>query len=57
MNRLDQMEKSGEIYILRPQVMPVSRLERNKESLMSFYEHGYKLAERKLDDMMKYLGG
>lgn len=57
MNRLDQMEKSGEIYILRPQVKPVSRLERNKESLMSFYEHGYKLAERKLDDMMKYLGG
>ncbi|HJD47335.1 MAG TPA: patatin family protein [Candidatus Mediterraneibacter norfolkensis] len=57
MNHLDQMEKSGEIFILRPQVKPVSRLERNKESLMSFYEHGYKLAERKLDDMMKYLGG
>ena len=56
MNHLDQMEKSGEIFILRPQVKPVSRLERNKESLLSFYEHGYNLAERKLDDMMRYLG-
>lgn len=55
MNHLDQMEKRGEIFVLRPQVKPVSRLERNKESLLSFYEHGYQLAERKLDDMMKYL--
>lgn len=55
MNHLDQLEKSGEIFILRPQVKPVSRLERNKESLLSFYEHGYQLADRKLDDMMKYL--
>ena len=55
MNHLDQLEKRGEIFVLRPQVKPVSRLERNKESLLSFYEHGYQLAERKLDDMMKYL--
>ena len=55
MNRIDQMEKSGEIFVLRPQVKPVSRLERNKDSLTSFYEHGYHLMERKLDDMMAYL--
>ena len=55
MNHLDQLAKRGEIFVLRPQVKPVSRLERNKESLLSFYEHGYQLAERKLDDMMKYL--
>lgn len=57
MNHLDQMEKSGEIFVLRPQVKPVSKLERNKESLLAFYEHGYNLAERKLDDLMKYVGG
>ena len=55
MNRIDQMEKRGEIFVLRPQVKPVSRLERNKDSLTSFYEHGYHLMERKLDDMMEYL--
>lgn len=55
MNYLDQLEKRGEIFILRPQVKPVSRLERNKETLHAFYEHGYKFTERKFDDLMEYL--
>ena len=55
MNYLDQLEKRGEIFILRPQVKPVSRLERNKETLHAFYEHGYKYKERKFDDLMEYL--
>ena len=55
MNYLDKLEKRGEIFILRPQVKPVSRLERNKETLHAFYEHGYKYTERKFDDLMEYL--
>ncbi len=55
MNYLDQLEKRGEIFIIRPQVKPVSRLERNKETLHAFYEHGYKYTERKFDDLMEYL--
>lgn len=55
MNYLDQLEKRGEIFILRPQVKPVSRLERNKETLHAFYEHGYHYMERRLDDLMAYL--
>lgn len=55
MNYLDQLEKRGEIFILRPQVKPVSRLERNKETLHAFYEHGYKYTERKFDDLMECL--
>lgn len=55
MNYLDQLEKRGEIFILRPQVKPVSRLGRNKETLHAFYEHGYKYTERKFDDLMEYL--
>ena len=55
MNYLDQLEKRGEIFILRPQVKPVSRLERNKETLHAFYEHGYKYTELKFDDLMEYL--
>ena len=55
MNYLDQLEKSGEIFILRPQVRPVSRLERNRETLQAFYEHGYHYMERRLEDLMAYL--
>lgn len=55
MNQLDQMEKRGEVFILRPQVKPVARLERNRETLLAFYEHGHSLMERKLDDLLEYL--
>lgn len=55
MNYLDQLEKRGEIFILRPHVKPVSRLERNKETLQAFYEHGYHYMERRFEDMMEYL--
>lgn len=55
MNYLDQLEKRGEIFILRPHVKPVSRLEQNHDALYAFYEHGYHLMERKTEDMIKYL--
>ena len=53
--RIDQLEKRGEIFVLRPQVKPVSRLEKNKETLYAFYEHGYHYMERRFDDLMEYL--
>ena len=56
MNYLDQLEKKGKVFVIRPQVKPVSRLERNTETLHAFYEHGYKLMERKLDALREYLG-
>ena len=55
MNYLDQLEKAGKIFVIRPQVRPVSRLERNVETLHAFYEHGYKLMERKMDALTEYL--
>src|SRR5699024_1952868 len=55
MNHIDQLEKRGEIFVLRPQVKPVSRLEKNKETLYAFYEHGYHYMERRFDDLMEYL--
>ena len=55
MNYLDQLEKKGKVFVIRPQVKPVSRLERNTETLHAFYEHGYKLMDRKLDALMEYL--
>ena len=52
MNYLDQL---GEIYVLRPHVKPVSRLEQHPDVLHAFYEHGYHLMERKTEEMLKYL--
>ena len=55
MNHIDQLEKRGEIYVLRPHVKPVSRLEQHPDVLHAFYEHGYHLMERKTEEMLKYL--
>ena len=52
---LDQLEKRGEIFLLRPQIKPVSRLERNQETLHAFYEHGYEYMKERYDDLTAYL--
>ena len=55
MNHIDQLEKAGKIFVIRPQVKPVSRLERNKESLEAFYEHGYQHMEERMDELRAFL--
>lgn len=55
MNHIDQLEKNGEIFVIRPQVKPVSRLERSKESLEAFYEHGYQYMEEQMDALKAFL--
>ena len=55
MNHIDQLEKAGKIFVIRPQVKPVSRLERNKESLEAFYEHGYRYVEERMDGLRAFL--
>lgn len=55
MNHIDQLEKQGKIFVIRPQVKPVSRLERNKDSLNAFYEHGYRYMEERMDDLRAFL--
>lgn len=55
MNQIERMEQEGSIFVLRPQVKTVSRLERNAEILNGFYEHGYHLMEQEYDCLMEYL--
>ena len=55
MNYLDVLERKGEVFVIRPHVKPVSRLERNREALYAFYEHGYHYMERQLEALEEYL--
>lgn len=57
MNYLEQLEREKKIFVLRPAVKPVARLERNKDTLLAFYQHGYDLMEENLENMMEYLKG
>ncbi|MGC4020052.1 MAG: patatin family protein [Muricomes sp.] len=56
MNRLELLEKQGKIFVLRPSVRPVARMERKKEVLTEFYNHGYKLMKENYKELMEYLG-
>ena len=55
MEQIERLEEEGRIFVLRPQVKTVSRLERNAEILTGFYEHGYHLIGREYDRLTEYL--
>lgn len=55
MNLIDRLEQEGRIFVLRPQVKPVSRMERDTDTLMGFYTHGYELMEKEYDRLREYL--
>lgn len=57
MNQLESLERAGKIFVLRPLVKPVARLERNKDTLTAFYNHGYELMGQEYDRLMGYLEG
>lgn len=55
MQMVERLEEEGKIFVLRPLVPAVSRLEKDYDTLMEFYQHGYDLMEKEYDRLMKYL--
>lgn len=55
MKLLEQQEAEGEIFVLRPLIPTVSRLEKDYDALMHFYEHGYRLMRKQYDELMRFL--
>ena len=39
MEKIEKLEEEGKIFVLRPQMKTVSRLERNADTLTDFYNH------------------
>ena len=52
---IEKLEAEGKIFVLRPEMKPVSRLEKDYDKLMAFYQHGYELMEKELPRMQVYL--
>lgn len=55
MDYIETLEDEGRIYVLRPHMKPVSRLEKDYEKLMAFYHHGYRMMQLKHHALMEYL--
>lgn len=53
---LEEHEKKGHIFILRPQKNPnVGRIEKDYHKLRALYDMGYEDAKMRFDEMMEYL--
>ena len=52
---IEKLEHEDRIFVLRPLVPPVSRLEQDCDVLREFYEHGYHLMKRNYENLMRYL--
>lgn len=49
--------KDGKILLIRPEVESVSKFERNRDRLQSFWDHGYKLANDNIDAIRDFVNG
>ena len=52
---IEELEREKKIFVIRPQVETVSRMESDPIKLSAFYQHGYDRMESQYDNMMKYL--
>lgn len=55
MEYIENLEAKGDIFVIRPQVPTVKRMETEAEKLTAFYDHGYQLMDKEYDNLMKYL--
>lgn len=52
---VNQLEKEGKIFVLRPAMEPISRLEQDYEKLITFYNHGYNMMKERYEELKEYL--
>ena len=52
---VEKMEEEGKIFVIRPEVKVVSRVESHTEKLTAFYQHGYDSMKRQINCLEKYL--
>ena len=52
---VEKWEREGHIFVIRPEMEPVSRTEQNIEKLTEFYQHGYDVMKNRFDEMQAYL--
>ena len=53
--QLEQLEKEGKVFIIRPKVANIKRLEKDPIKLECLYEHGYMQARSRYNDLLQFL--
>lgn len=52
---INQLEKEGKMYVMRPTLPAVSRFEKSPEKLTEFYQHGYDDGKKEYSSLLKYI--
>ncbi|HIW20397.1 MAG TPA: patatin family protein [Candidatus Dorea intestinavium] len=55
MDKIEEYEREGLIFVLRPELPTISHMEKNKEKLHEFYDHGYLLMKENYNNLLDYL--
>ena len=55
LDSIEKWEAAGKLFVIRPRMQPVSRLEKNVDKLQDFYEHGRDVMREQYDGLLEYL--
>lgn len=52
---IERWELQGKVFVIRPQIPPVSRVEQDYQVLTDFYQHGYERMKDQFEHMLEFL--
>lgn len=52
---IEELEKKGHVFVLRPEVKPIKRMEKNYDTLMEFYDHGYTVMKQQFSRLKDFM--
>lgn len=55
LEHIAKWEAAGKLFVIRPEIAPVNRLEKDEERLEAFYQHGYDLMGRRFEELLAYM--
>ena len=55
MQWVEELEARGDIFVLRPEMPAISRLEQDTKKATDFYEHGYDVMKDKFEELKEYI--
>ena len=51
---MDEMERDGTAFIIRPEVPAISKFEQDSRKIMEFYHHGYTLMDSRMMELVSW---
>ena len=55
MKLIEKLEEEGKIFVIRPLIPTVSRMEKDYDKLQHFYMHGNRLMKKEYQGLQEYL--